>query len=137
MGQRGHVRAPINWVNGPNGSLYYKGLYHLFYQHFPYGSRWGTMHWGHAVSKDPEDIHRLADDRYDACQMLLVSEDGMHFDGRNGKQVVIPPIKDKRIGDRLDIYVDKDILEVYVDHGGYAITHAGWGMRSAQTRMVA
>lgn len=47
-----HLKAPGNWVNDPNGFIYYKGTYHLFYQYFPYAPRWGTMHWGHAVSKD-------------------------------------------------------------------------------------
>lgn len=47
-----HLKAPDNWINDPNGFLYYKGYYHLFYQYFPYAPRWGTMHWGHAVSQD-------------------------------------------------------------------------------------
>lgn len=52
MKQQLHLKAPKNWINDPNGFIYYKGLYHLFYQYFPYGTSWGTMHWGHAVSKD-------------------------------------------------------------------------------------
>lgn len=47
-----HLKSPANWINDPNGFIYYKGKYHLFYQHFPYAPIWGTMHWGHAVSED-------------------------------------------------------------------------------------
>jgi len=47
-----HLRAPGNWINDPNGFIYYKGKYHLFYQYFPFAPVWGTMHWGHAVSGD-------------------------------------------------------------------------------------
>ena len=39
-------------MNDPNGFIYYRGAYHLFYQYFPFASQWGPMHWGHAVSKD-------------------------------------------------------------------------------------
>lgn len=47
-----HFSPEANWMNDPNGMVYYEGEYHLFYQYYPDSNIWGPMHWGHAVSAD-------------------------------------------------------------------------------------
>ena len=47
-----HLSAPIGWLNDPNGFSVYREEYHLFFQYHPYSATWGTMHWGHAKTKD-------------------------------------------------------------------------------------
>jgi fructan beta-fructosidase len=47
-----HFTPEANWMNDPNGMVYYNGLYHLFYQYYPDSTVWGPNHWGHATSKD-------------------------------------------------------------------------------------
>jgi len=47
-----HFSPPKNFMNDPNGLIYHKGKYHLFYQYNPYGKEWGHMSWGHAISQD-------------------------------------------------------------------------------------
>lgn len=145
-----HFTAPNHWINDPNGLIFYQGNYHIFYQHFPYANQWGTMHWGHAITKDfityqhlpialypskqfdrngcfsgsaleingkmylyytgvqygqedPEYIHiQKGEDDLRACQALVISDDGFHFDNHYQKQCIIKMIKETYIGDYRD-----------------------------------
>ncbi|KAA8516741.1 hypothetical protein F0562_017061 [Nyssa sinensis] len=47
-----HFQPKKHWINDPNGPMFYKGLYHLFYQYNPKGAVWGNIVWAHSISTD-------------------------------------------------------------------------------------
>lgn len=50
-----HLLPAKNWMNDPNGPIFWHGMYHMFFQYNPGAAVWGDMHWAHAVS--PDMIH--------------------------------------------------------------------------------
>ena len=47
-----HIAAKAGWINDPNGLSYFDGRYHVYFQHHPFGTDHGPMHWGHVSSSD-------------------------------------------------------------------------------------
>ena len=80
-----HASVLSGWSNDPNGTIYYNGRAHLFFQHYPYKAEWGTMHWGHFatddfVKWDTLPVALVPDQDYEAvcgcCSGSTIEEDG-------------------------------------------------------------
>ena len=82
---RYHASVPSGWSNDPNGTVFYNGKAHLFYQHFPHKAEWGTMHWGHFTTTDfikweNEPVALVPDKDYEiicgCCSGSAIEKDG-------------------------------------------------------------
>lgn len=88
-----HFTPEENWMNDPNGMVYYNDEYHLFYQHNPHENEWGgLLYWGHAVSKDmvnwkhmpialePDDLGTI----FSGSAVVDWDDTSGFFDGKDG-----------------------------------------------------
>jgi levanase/fructan beta-fructosidase len=69
-----HFAPKTGWMNDPNGLIFANGIYHMYFQHNPFGIKWANMHWGHAFSKDLLHWEQ-------ADEALLPDENGTMFSG--------------------------------------------------------
>ena len=116
---RFHYTPEKGWINDPNGLLFDGKRYHLFAQHYPHDTKWGPMHWAHAVSDDMIHWRHLPIALYpdelgmcfsgSAClykgrialmytshgeterQSVAFTEDGIHFTPYAGNPVIPNP----------------------------------------------
>lgn len=65
-----HFMTPLGWMNDPNGFSKFRDKYHLFYQFYPYETKWMPVYWGHTVTEDfirweQEEVALAPDRAYD------------------------------------------------------------------------
>lgn len=104
-----HFTPNKGWMNDPNGLIYYKGRYHMFFQHNPHDIVWGPMHWGHASS---EDLINWEEHEIALYPDLDYENDGGCFSGsaiaKDGKMYLIYTSVSKEYGQAQSIAWSED-----------------------------
>ncbi|XP_039022803.1 acid beta-fructofuranosidase-like isoform X1 [Hibiscus syriacus] len=106
-----HFQPEKNWMNDPNGPLFYKGWYHFFYQYNPRAAVYGKIVWGHAVSKDL--IHWLH------LPLAMVADQTYDTNGVwTGSATLLPD------GKIVMLYTGSDTEHVQVQNLAYPANHS-------------
>ncbi len=127
-----HYKPKKGWVNDPNGLVYFKGYYHIFYQHAPdFEIPWKQpMHWGHARTKNFVDWEELPvalfpDKDYDnnGCWSgtATVKDDVLYlfYASIKGKEKIqTVSVAYSTDGIYFEKYKDNPVIDGYPDDGG-------------------
>jgi len=141
---RFHFTCRSGWLNDPNGLVYYRGEYHLFFQHNPQGTEWGNMTWGHAVSKDLLHWQQLPDaiEPYDGGMIFSGSAavDGHNSaglqDGPRKTMVALFTHACKPSGQALAYSCDKGRSWKLFNEGRHVLPNQGFDLQERDPRLL-
>jgi fructan beta-fructosidase len=115
----------------PNGLMYYAGQYHLFFQHNPYGVRWGNPHWGHAVSTDlvhwkelPIALYPRGDDDFPFSGSGVVDHENTFGRGKNCRPPMVVAFTSTGRGECIAYSEDDGVTWNELD-GNPVVKHTG------------
>lgn len=129
-----HYTPAANFMNDPNGLIRYKGVYHLFYQHNPWGNTAGNGSWGHATSADlvhwtehPVAIAADADEEVWSGSVVLDRTNSSGFGTRtNPPLVAIYTSRDRTTGlQRQALAYSLDAGETWTKYAGNPVLDIG------------
>jgi len=130
-----HFEPKKGWMNDPNGLCEFNGEYHFFFQHYPYDTRWGQMHWGHAVTKDFIHYEELPIALYPD---MPYEDDGGCFSGsaieKEGKLYLFYTSVSHELGQTQSVAISEDGRTFIKYEGNPVINHYPEGEATADFR---